>query len=638
MAPSAAVIDSNSSRLSYKLLKTWKAKDLKRYLKDHGLSCSGRKDDLIDRVCLAEGISRSGSDDRSVELEVKRVKILPANLTEEYNNLPRCEQLPGTWTKNLSGLSKDFSIQKIQEYLIYSTDKTCDGDSMRQYKTLKSYRMFTEGYVQNIETNSFGSFCFFRAQVMPSESTDRLYRVSLCTDKTTGDVYGGRCRCVAGLGEACSHLGALLFALEDFVSKGLNILPVDKTCTDVLCMWNKPSSLKVKPRPITEIDMRKIEYGKKITNRPKKNADSYDCRTASHRLVNKDDLQTLYQTMSKVNSSSCWVKFYDEDNILKQNDKVVSSSECGNTGTSSVEVEGEIEEQPSVSLQDENTKTYDDSFNLEGSEFREVCQKHFDGIGPLTTEEVSRIELKTRNQSESLEWMKQRKGRITASIVGEICKRRKTIPPDALLKRILQYGPQMTNKACQHGQQHESSARDVYVATMKAQGYDVSVEKRGLILNSEHPWFGASIDGIVIDKKGCELGIIEIKCPYVENEKMPGISTIEDLAKQRRGFCLSFSGNTLELDPKHNYFYQVQTQMGILGMKWCDFVVCLIAEGAKDVFIQRIYFDNEMFSGIFSQAFTFYKNAVIPEILTERVRRGKQLFPDSKTYIYRHNR
>ena len=96
MAPSVVDTSASRDRLTYKLLKTWKAKDLKQYLKDHGLSCTGRKDDLIDRVCLAEGISRSGTgeDHCSVELESKRVKILPTNLMDEYRNLPKYEQIP----------------------------------------------------------------------------------------------------------------------------------------------------------------------------------------------------------------------------------------------------------------------------------------------------------------------------------------------------------------------------------------------------------------------------------------------------------------------------------------------------------------------------------------------------------------
>ena len=72
-------------------IKTWKAKDLKQNLKDRGLFCSGRKDELIDQVCVAEGISRSGSKDKpiSVELESKRVKILPTDLAGNTRLYPK---------------------------------------------------------------------------------------------------------------------------------------------------------------------------------------------------------------------------------------------------------------------------------------------------------------------------------------------------------------------------------------------------------------------------------------------------------------------------------------------------------------------------------------------------------------------
>lgn len=54
-------------------------------------------------------------------------------------------------------------------------------------------------------------------------------------------------------GEACSHIAAILFALEDYIAKGLNQLPDDSTCTDRLCEWNVPSKQNVEPETIHAI-------------------------------------------------------------------------------------------------------------------------------------------------------------------------------------------------------------------------------------------------------------------------------------------------------------------------------------------------------------------------------------------------
>ncbi len=46
----------------------------------------------------------------------------------------------------------------------------------------------------------------------------------------------GHCTCMAGLGEVCSHVGAILYALLAAVIKLSGT-----ACTDEACAWNEPS-------------------------------------------------------------------------------------------------------------------------------------------------------------------------------------------------------------------------------------------------------------------------------------------------------------------------------------------------------------------------------------------------------------
>ncbi len=50
------------------------------------------------------------------------------------------------------------------------------------------------------------------------------------------------------------------------------------------------------------------------------------------------------------------------------------------------------------------------------------------------------------------------------------------------------------------------------------------------------------------------------------------------------------SSGKLELKQTHAYYSQVQGQMLITGMNWCDFVV----SAEEDILIQRIYKDSDM--------------------------------------------
>ena len=47
--------------------------------------------------------------------------------------------------------------------------------------------------------------------------------------------------------------------------------------------------------------------------------------------------------------------------------------------------------------------------------------------------DICHIERETREQRDSLKWFQSRRFRITASYFGEICRRRDTTPPDALV-------------------------------------------------------------------------------------------------------------------------------------------------------------------------------------------------------------
>ena len=54
---------------------------------------------------------------------------------------------------------------------------------------------------------------------------------------------------MAGLGEACSHIAALLFAAEAYTK-----LSKDYSCTSESCRWLPPSMQNVKYAPISDIN------------------------------------------------------------------------------------------------------------------------------------------------------------------------------------------------------------------------------------------------------------------------------------------------------------------------------------------------------------------------------------------------
>jgi len=63
--------------------------------------------------------------------------------------------------------------------------------------------------------------------------------------EASGAVCCTHCNCMAGLGEACIHIAAVLFYLE-----AVNRFEEAKTCTQGLCTWNVPTLKKIKCLPI----------------------------------------------------------------------------------------------------------------------------------------------------------------------------------------------------------------------------------------------------------------------------------------------------------------------------------------------------------------------------------------------------
>ena len=67
----------------------------------------------------------------------------------------------------------------------------------------------------------------------------------------------GRCKCMAGLGSACSHVSALLFKLEIALHAGLNerTAPTSELSAWKACKWS------VTPAPLNSINFKKPKRG-----------------------------------------------------------------------------------------------------------------------------------------------------------------------------------------------------------------------------------------------------------------------------------------------------------------------------------------------------------------------------------------
>ena len=89
-----------------------------------------------------------------------------------------------------------------------------------------------------------------------------------------------------------------------------------------------------------------------------------------------------------------------------------------------------------------------------------------------------------------------------------------------------------------------------------------AITKTGLHINVDYLHLGASPDGI-IDCDCCGKGLVEIKCPQKYSTGLKGW-------ENDKNFAIDPSIN---IKKDHLYFAQMQGQMFLLGIKFCDFFV-----------------------------------------------------------------
>ena len=115
---------------------------------------------------------------------------------------------------------------------------------------------------------------------------------------------------------------------------------------------------------------------------------------------------------------------------------------------------------------------------------------------------------------------------------------------------------------------------------------------------------GASPDSVVVCDC-CGEGCVEIKCPYC-NEDQFIFETLDE-----RNTCLTKSGNEIQLNRNHGYFYQIQCQMFVAEKKYCDFYLWT----EKDWHIERILPNKSFWDDTLSKSREFFQLCILPELV-----------------------
>ena len=89
-----------------------------------------------------------------------------------------------------------------------------------------------------------------KAEITPSQRlNERPHQAWVALTVNEATVIAAHCSCMAGLGESCSHIAALLFKIEAAVCSGFT----RRSCTEEACSWNVDFVKKIEPAEIWKV-------------------------------------------------------------------------------------------------------------------------------------------------------------------------------------------------------------------------------------------------------------------------------------------------------------------------------------------------------------------------------------------------
>lgn len=184
------------------------------------------------------------------------------------------------------------------------------------------------------------------------------------------------------------------------------------------------------------------------------------------------------------------------------------------------------------------------------------------------------IEKATRQQSKCPLWGQLRQPRLTASRFREACASwgggvDSEASAKALAAKMVR-GSSKQTVAMKRGLQMESEILSSYSEFKR-----VNVLPVGFVIPPEAPHLGGSPDGRVYDpSESPPFGLVEVK-----STTKPDASQVAHLNRE----------NGYTLRQSHRYYWQVQGQLAVTGLDWCDFVT----DTQENFCVERIWRDDE---------------------------------------------
>jgi len=241
---------------------------------------------------------------------------------------------------------------------------------------------------------------------------------------------------MAGLGEVCSHVGAVLFAVE----AGVRMLKA-KTCTSVPCQWLMPSAVSNVPYA----ELQEIDFTSSYTKK----------RKLDERISGLTPQSTPVKPRTAYGPSTQQIsKFYERLHASGTKPAILALVSPYNKEY--------VSKKPTLDLPNSLGELFSEQLSkLSFSELLTKADEVFKQIS-CSKEQAVEVEKSTREQRDSDIWAKMRTGRVTASNFYQVCHTNPAKPSISLIKQIC-YGSKFQSAATDWGCRQEKKALDEYM-------------------------------------------------------------------------------------------------------------------------------------------------------------------------------